>query len=120
MLSYSPGTGRSDTTGIRSHGGWKWRTPADGPAVRNVNPADRCETAVPHVAAGEPEVRKALAAARDPFEEVQWPFGECKAAGCGDCEMAGEGLNFSAQTKTVFTNHSGSGARATTRQGAAR
>jgi aldehyde dehydrogenase (NAD+) len=43
--------------------------------------------------------------------EAQLPFGGIKATGVGGREMSEEGLDFFTETKTVFINYSGRGAR---------
>ncbi|HVR30545.1 MAG TPA: aldehyde dehydrogenase family protein [Thermoanaerobaculia bacterium] len=43
--------------------------------------------------------------------EAQLPFGGIKATGVGGREMSEEGLDFFTETKTVFINYSGGGAR---------
>jgi alpha-ketoglutaric semialdehyde dehydrogenase len=47
--------------------------------------------------------------------EAQLPFGGIKATGVGGREMSEEGLDFFTETKTVFINYSGRGARSMTR-----
>ncbi|MGH9382966.1 MAG: hypothetical protein ACRD2N_01540 [Vicinamibacterales bacterium] len=46
---------------------------------------------------------------------AQLPFGGTKSTGVGEREMAGEGLNFFTELKTVFFNYSGSAERSMTR-----